>query len=308
MPKWGEMTQVSRPFQIALVAVVLFAGVWFFALGGHHASTSSSSSSTPAPATAPDGAEQEKANATPTTVVHGTAPGVPGLTRAINRAHGAVAASQQSGKHIEEKAAQASGSSSAPASPSSSAAPPAATTTTAPSSAHHSSAPAAASGTAAVTKTAAPSSTKEGSSTAQSGSSSGSAVSHLPPGQAKVEKAVKEGKVAVVLFWNPHGSDDVAVQQSLQLLLEVHRVLKPLTSKPALQKLEKAEGTELEVPMAVFEASAKEVASFGSVTRTVQVLQTPTLMFVNQKGQVSVLTGLADSYSIQKQLEQAHKG
>ena len=36
------MTQISRPFQIALLAMCLFAAVWFFALQGHSTSTNGS--------------------------------------------------------------------------------------------------------------------------------------------------------------------------------------------------------------------------------------------------------------------------
>ena len=38
------MAQISRPFQIGLVAVVALAGVWLFALHGHSSSSSSGSS------------------------------------------------------------------------------------------------------------------------------------------------------------------------------------------------------------------------------------------------------------------------
>ena len=46
------------------------------------------------------------------------------------------------------------------------------------------------------------------------------------------------------------------------------------------------------------EASAKEVASFGSVTRGVQVYGTPTILIVNKHGQTTTLTGLQDAFSI----------
>ncbi len=47
------MTQISRPFQIALAAVVLLAAVWFVALRGHSSSGSSSTPAASAPAPAP---------------------------------------------------------------------------------------------------------------------------------------------------------------------------------------------------------------------------------------------------------------
>ncbi len=104
------MTQISRPFQIALVAVGLLAAVWLFALHGRSASSTESSGSAPAstPATTSGAAAQEKAAAAPTTVYKGAAPGVAGLTGAIAKAHGAVATSQQNAKELESKSAQAS--------------------------------------------------------------------------------------------------------------------------------------------------------------------------------------------------------
>ena len=90
------MAQISRPFQIAALALVLFVAVWFVALHGH-SSTSGSGSS--APSTPPhSAAAQAQKAAAPTPVYHGAAPGVSGLTRAIDKAHGAVATSQQNAK------------------------------------------------------------------------------------------------------------------------------------------------------------------------------------------------------------------
>ena len=103
MPKGRAMMQLSRPFQIVLVTFCLFAAVWFFALRGHSASTSGGGSSPPSaasPAAQP---------ATPSTPYHGSAPGVAGLTRAIEKAQGAVTQSEQHAKRLQQKSAQASG-------------------------------------------------------------------------------------------------------------------------------------------------------------------------------------------------------
>src|ERR1700730_1527120 len=112
MPKHGEMTQISRPFQIALVAVGVLMAVWFLALRGHSASSPSAASGGSAAAASPTPAQSQGA---PSSIYHGSAPGVEGLTRAIAKAHGAVTTSQQNAKQLEEKSAQASGGSSAPA-------------------------------------------------------------------------------------------------------------------------------------------------------------------------------------------------
>src|SRR6185312_414416 len=69
-----EMSQVSRPMQIALAATLLLAAVWFVALR-----PKGSNAGAPAAAVAP---------AAPAT--SGAAPGVAGLKRAIDKAHGAV--------------------------------------------------------------------------------------------------------------------------------------------------------------------------------------------------------------------------
>ena len=125
MPKVWAMTQISRPFQIALLAMGLFAAVWFFVLQGHSASTTGSGSSASAPSAPAQSGKatpqarpsrappprSENATGCAEPVYHGSAPGVEGLTRAIDKAHGAVATSQQNAKALEEKSAQASSAS-----------------------------------------------------------------------------------------------------------------------------------------------------------------------------------------------------
>src|SRR6478736_5391653 len=93
------MTQISRPFQIALAAVAVLGVVWVLALHGH-----SSNSTQPASQSSGGG----NSAASPSKIYHGSAPGVEGLTRAVDKAHGAVATSQQNAKELEEKSAAAS--------------------------------------------------------------------------------------------------------------------------------------------------------------------------------------------------------
>jgi hypothetical protein len=90
-----------------------------------------------------------------------------------------------------------------------------------------------------------------------------------------VEGQLAKGKVAVILFWDPKGADDRLVQAALR----------SMRGNSSLK-------------IAVDEASAKQVASFGSITRGVQVYGTPTLLFVNKQGKVLTLTGLQDSFAI----------
>jgi hypothetical protein len=261
------MTQISRPFQIALLAMGLFVAVWFVALRGHSASTNSSSS--PAPASAPSPSSQAAKAAAPSSVYHGAAPGVEGLTRAIAKAHGAVATSQQNAKQLQEKSAQAS----SPTSTGTAAGAPTAgsqTTSSATSSA--------ASKGSTTTKAAV---THKGTS---NGAVAPSARSHrvLPSMQVAVEKELTQGKIVAILFWNPKALVDVAVRR------ELHAVGHALGGK-----------------IAVHDALASQVGSFGTITQTVQVYQTPTILIVNKRGQTTTLTGLTDVFSIQQAIDEA---
>jgi hypothetical protein len=265
MPMERAMAQLSRPFQIALLAVGLLAAVWFFALRTHPASTGSSSATAPG-SSAPSAAAQEQKAAAPTPVYHGAAPGVEGLTRAIAKAHAAVAASQQNAKQLEEKAARASsatpaGTSSTPSKGTSAAHP---ATTHKPAS----------NGTSATRA----SRSKVGASTPARGH--GRAV---PPSmQVAVEGELKQGKVVMILFWNPKASVDAAVQRELQ-----------------------AVGHTLGAKIAVHDARADQVGSFGSITQAVQVFQTPTIVIVNKRGQARTLTGLTDVFSLEQAINEA---
>jgi hypothetical protein len=252
LPTLGQMTQISRPFQIVLVVFALFVAVWFVALRGHTpSSTGGSGSSAPAPAPAPSAAAEAKAAAAPTRIYHGAAPGVEGLTRAINKAHGAVAQSQGDAKRFEH--AEPSGSA-------------AATTTTSTVTVKRSASPTASHATIVHTTTV----TKHPSSAAKPATTT-------PSMQVAVEHELHQGKTVLILFWNPHGADDVAVHREL----------------PAVQH-------SLGGKVAVHYASASQVGGFGTITHAVQVTQTPTLLVVNSHGQTTVLTGLTDAFSIEQ--------
>jgi hypothetical protein len=301
MPKEGEMAQISRPFQIALVALVLLVGVWLAALHGHPTSTTGAGSSpaapTPAPATSGKGAAPGN-GAAPGGVYNGSAPGVQGLTRALAKAHGAVTTSQQNAKQLEQKSNQASNSSAAtggstapapePAAPVKKAAPAAAA---APKT-QHATSPSQGTARQAVKPTK---------SATQTGPQS------KPAMQARVERALHQGKVAVVLFWNPKGADDVSTRNQLRLLESVHHLIAPVAGVTAVRRMLQRSGQQLQKKFAAFEASAKQVASFGSITRGVQVNQTPTLLVINKQGRVIALTGLIDAYSLEQAIDEARQ-
>jgi hypothetical protein len=261
MPKVWLMAQISRPFQIAFVAMALFAVVWLLALRGHSTSPGSGSSA-PASSSSP---------AAPSSVYHGSAPGVEGLSRAVAKAHGTVATSQQNAKQLQERSAQASGDKASAS----------AGGTTAPkaSSAAPTVSPAAASHAAA--KTAAPSRPAAHKPVpSKAPTSTGSAV--RPSMQLKVEAELKQGKIVTILFWNPKATDDQAVSHQLQSV-----------------------GSKLRSSVAVHDALASQVGSFGTIIRGVKVYGTPTVMIINKHGQAKTLTGFTDAYAIEQAISEA---
>jgi hypothetical protein len=299
MPKLGGMAQLSRPFQIALAGVLVLAGVSFFVLYGRSSSTSGSGStpaatvSTPAavkPATATASGSasvvaKAKAAAKSGHIYHGSVPGLEGLTRDIARAHGAVKAI----------GASPSGSASSSATHASASAP----ATTSSSASTKQSTSAATKHQSASTSVPAATTVKQQPIKAQSG------AGRTPARQVLVERALHEGKIAVILFWNPKGADDAIVDYELRLLETVHHLIRPLAHTPQLRRQLAESGLELEKRFAAFTSPASQVATYGSITRGVQVYQTPTLLIVNKRGQTTVLTGLQDALSIEQAIDEA---
>jgi hypothetical protein len=279
------MTQLSRPFQIALAATVLFALVWFVALSPHGGSSSSSTpvASTPVSTPSPTAAASGK-------IYHGAAPGVEGLTRDIHRAHGTVAASQSQA----DKAASASGERSGQG--------PTATSTTVTATKHasgsgssavktrqsttvvHAGTHAAGAGAGTVTKSSVTVTKSKHGVPSGSVTVTKTAVNAAPAQQVAVEKQLHQGKVVLVLFWNPKGSNDVAVRK------EVQAVEKKLGKK-----------------IAVHYALSDQVGAFGSITKAIQVYQTPTILMVNGKGLTTTLTGFTDAFAIEQTIKEARQ-
>jgi hypothetical protein len=264
------MTQISRPLQIALGAVVLVAAVWFIALRGH---SSSSESSAPAPAatsasassaaTSSPAASQSASGETggspqATKTYHGSAPGVGGLTRAIQKARGAASASEQNAKALQQKATQASGGGSSATQ------------------AQQSNSSAASTGGKAAPQNAAK--THSASAKAPTAKTTPAKTANgVPVMQARVEGELKHGDVVALLFWNPHGAVDATVRRELQ-----------------------SASHKLHGKLAIHVARANQVGSFGSFTRTVQVYSTPTILLVNTHAKTASLAGLTDVFSIEQ--------
>jgi hypothetical protein len=269
------VTQISRPFQIALAAVALLLVIWLVALRGHstgggNTSSAPAAASTPAPASrsassaSGAGASQSApGGGTPASggVYHGSAPGVAGLTRAIAKARGAVKLSEQNAQQLQRESAQASS-----AGPSRHGAPGSSAST--PSTASPSKPAAAKSATPAPT------------------TATGAApkVASTASKQQLVESELKSGRTVIVLFSSPTGAVDAVVRGQVALLA-----------------LLKNQG------IAVHFASPREVGAYGAVTRSLQILQTPTILVISPSGRTKTVTGLTDAYAISQAIKEARK-
>jgi hypothetical protein len=313
MPTLGGMAQISRPFQIALIAVCLLAGVWFFALNGHSTSTSSSTPPAPSPvtvahsvspsttaaakATGSSAASSEKGAAPSTHIYHGPVPGLEGLTRDVSRAHKAVAKVHETPTAPAAKSTTAKPTTVAAKTTTATAKHSTATTnTSAP--AAKTSAPAAKASTPTSTATA-PKTVKQQPIKSQAG------AGRTPAQQLLVERALKEGKVAVILFWNPKGAEDKVVSEELKLLEAIHHLIKPIAGEPRLRRALQHSGLELTKSFAAFQATAKQVTGYGTITRDIQIAQTPTVLIIDKQGKTIVLTGLQDAFSIEQAIDEA---
>lgn len=308
------MSQLSRPFQLVLLVFGVLALVWLFVLQGHPANTSTSPATSVVSAPAPTASSEAKAAAAPTNVYHGAAPGVEGLTHAIAQAHKAVATSQQSAAAVEHKSAAASGSTSTNSSQGTSSATTPATHT----SSHTSTAPGKGVGTATSTHaahTVAPTSATRvhHSATPTKQTTTPKARTHasphpgaaVPAGQRAVERQLSQGNVVALLFWNRQSPSDTAVRDELQLLLKVHQHSQSYANQPKVKRLFTDFSSGIHRTIAVDEATAKQVAEYGAITRGVQLYNTPTLLIITKTGKTLVLTGLQDAYSIEQAIDEA---
>jgi hypothetical protein len=89
-----------------------------------------------------------------------------------------------------------------------------------------------------------------------------------------VSKAVSQHKVIVLLFWSPRGTDDRDVKHAVDSLS--HRGGK----------------------VAVFTDRPKNVARYTRISAAINVVQTPTLVVVDRKGNARVATGYLDRETV----------
>jgi hypothetical protein len=104
----------------------------------------------------------------------------------------------------------------------------------------------------------------------------------VPAMQATVAAELKRHKVVLLLFWNPSSSSDAAVHKQVQIVAH-----------------------QLGHSVAVHATTANKVGSFGSITRDIQIYQTPTLLVVNPHAQVTTVTGYTDAYALEQTIREA---
>lgn len=318
MPKLGEMAQISRPFQIVLAVFVLFAVAWFAVLHRPGGESSTGSSSPSAVSSSGGAAAHASSTSHAGTVAHpGGATSATGRSPAQTIPHTRAATS-----HHARVAPAAHSTHAVPAThPARTAAPAHAKTATPATAVHHktvvhtgaaksghaaahashrSQTSAATAATAAFTLhnlTAAthqstvvklvelldPALNLKAKVAHEDGVLVGAIRSALQPAsQATVAADLSHGRTVLLLFVNPHSYDDDA--SAIDAVEVAHRL-----------------GHKVAVHLAL----AKQVNSFGSITRDIQVYQTPTLLIVNAKRQVETLTGLVDAYAIEQAVAEA---
>jgi hypothetical protein len=294
------MAQLSRPFQIALVALALLVLVWF--VGLHRpgsASTGSSASSNTAHSAAAHAATHAGSAAAAAHAAHGLSRGESSAVAAAqaaahggtSNAHAAapgarVTHTTVSSVHVAHHAAVNHATVTHPdtASRSGTSVRTSVHTQTSVSVKHHlqTSPAATATGTASTGASHRAAVAPQRTQPAQRGSAAAATSPATPARQAAVAAELKQGKVVLILFWNSHSSADTAVHS--QVLAVAHKLGRTV---------------------AVQSATAGQVGDFGSITRDIQIYQTPTLLIVNPHAQVTTVTGYTDAYAIEQTVREA---
>jgi hypothetical protein len=244
--------------QIALVAVVLLAGMWFTVLKPKSAD---STSSAPVAQTTTQSSEP-------------VAPGVKGLTSAIDKAKGAAATSDAANAKIQA----ATGGTASTAAPAATATATATKRTTVTRKAATTTAASRKSGTKAATAkaVAARPATTKATATATTRTATATRTAAAKPAapvdpSARLLAYLKQGKTLVVLFYG-RGADDKAARKA------VHQ-------------------TALTDPKHVVSAYVpiSKVGSYEAITTDVNVLAAPTILVIASNGRATPLTGYVDA-------------
>jgi hypothetical protein len=261
------MTQLSRPLQVALAAAGLLVVVWFVALRGHSGSSEPTATATPAhSASSPSSSSSSGGSSSGT--YHGSAPGVEGLSRDIQKAHGAASQAEQNAAQLKQRSAQVSGESAAAAG---------SVTSASGASATHSS--------AASSATKAPAHTNSATHASATHSAARAHAVSGTSGQAWVEQQLAKKVTVALLFYTPRAYDDSRTRRELERLIGEER------------------GSHVKIALRV--APANQVGVYGSFTRVASVYQTPTLLLVTPGGIVKpAITGLTDAFSIEQAIDE----
>jgi hypothetical protein len=264
--------QVSRPMQIALVAVVLLAGMWFTVLKPKPAAETATVTPvavTPAPASSKP-----------------VAPGVKGLTSAIDKAKGASAVSDATNAKIQ----QATGSSPAASAPT--AAKPAATkpaatkaTPAASKGAKHTTPAKAKAKTTAAVKTGAKAAALAAATAKPAVASPTTAIKKpvdVDPSD-RLLKVLDKGKTLVILFHGA-GADDRGARKA------VHRTA----------KADPKHVVSAYIPIG-------DVGKYEAITSDVQILASPSVLVIGTNGKATVLTGYVDATVVREAVSDARR-
>jgi hypothetical protein len=263
------MAQLSRPIQIALLAAAALVGVLLFTVT--RSSNGTTGASTPAvsasaPATTAPAAKTQGSASSGAASTHASHGSGNSLGGLSHAINRARHAAATSKQH-EAHLAERSAQASNETTPTQ--------TSSASTHAPAASAPAARHATSSPTKT---SNSAPATTTHKSKNQSGST---LPSGQRTVEAELAKGDVVVLLFWDPAGADDATVHSAVNTIANAHH------------------------RVAVQEATASQLANFGSITRGVQVYATPTILIINKQGKTLVLNGVQDAFSIEQAIAEA---
>ena len=284
------MTQISRPFQIALVAMVLFAAVWFVALRGHssgerklragsvlqHAGCQRRSPPRRPSAGSNAGAVGRRALSAPRAAPPTTAP-PPASTASRARSPKRTAPSPQS----QQNAKHCSRSPTRRRPAGADAAPPAGSQAS-----HGSTRPAAGARRRRRRQSA-----------AQRPRRRSPRVEPSRTRRAEADRA----EAAACRRMQAHGRRRAQAGQGRR---------DPLLEPEGRRRRGRAPRTAGRRPrtrrgkLAVHVARSSQVGSFGSFTRAVQVYGTPTILMVNTNGQTSSVTGLTDAFSIEQAIKE----
>lgn len=269
------MVQLSRPFQAILAAVVLLALVWFVAL--HRPGSTSTGSGSSAGSSAQSGGAPSASRATRHPA---------GVSHSAGALHHTAASRSTAASH-PSKASHRSGASHATGAAVHTAAHTRNTVSHTRTTVHTGAGTAHSVHGAAVhkqhTASRAPGTAHTGAATTLEdppASATGHATAASPA--ASVAADLEHGKTVLLLFWNPSASNDATVHQQVGIVAH-----------------------KLGRSVAAFSARASQVGQFGSITRDVQVYQTPTLLIVNPKRQVTTVTGLTDAYALEQTIREA---